>query len=338
MSRTHHHPWFVVVIATMMMMPILSGAHASSLSSSMDRDDGVAAKTTTTTRERWMDSDSDSVVDASTRWISTDEEQRTDPPYPPYPPYPSYPCAPDPPTPPHPPRPPPAPHPPHPPHPPRAPPNPERPPSPESPPKGTESGVDAVALMIFSALSVAFAVGACYVVMWYGGEEEGNGGGGGRRCEGVGGARRPPRVSREMNLKEELVDFADYARKEIASGAKSAIVRVQRLTHRDEGEEGDDESWRRLSDTNPFVRWLKRQLRDEDDDVEALGESLIDEDDDDYGDLLAEPYSEFTDYFESANAAPENFEDVEDASFVRLPARNRSKNPEWLASGDDDAN
>jgi hypothetical protein len=203
------------------------------------------------------------------------------------------------------------------------------------PPMGTESGVDATALMIFSALSVAFAVGACYVVMWYGGEEERNGGGGGRRCEGVGGARRP-RVSREMSLKEELVDFADYARKEIASGARSAIVRVQRLTHRDEGEEGDNESWRRLSDTNPFVRWLKRQLTDEED-VEALGESLIDEDDDDYGDLLAEPYSEFTDYFESANAAPENLEDVEDASFVRLPARNRSKNPGWLASGEADA-
>ena len=337
MSRTHHHPWFAVVVAMMMMMTTtpLTGAHASS---SMDRDDRVAATTTTTTREQWMDSDS--VVDASTHplRISTDDEQRKDPPYPPYPPYPSYPRAPDPPMPPRPPRPPPAPHPPHPPRAPRAPNPAESPPSPESPPKGTESGVDAVALMIFSALSVVFAVGACYVVMWYGGEEEGNGGGGGRRCEGVGGARRPPRVSREMNLKEELVDFADYARKEIASGAKSAIVRVQRLTHRDEGDEGDDESWRRLSDTNPFVRWLKRQLRDEDDDVEALGESLIDEDDDDYGDLLAEPYSEFTDYFESANAAPENLEDVEDASFVRLPARNRSKNPEWLASGDDDAN
>ena len=317
----------MMMMMMMMTTTPLAGAHASS---SMDRDDRVAV--TTTTRERWLDSDSDSVVEASTHplRISTDDEQRKDPPYPPYPPYPSYPRAPDPPMPPRPPPAPPAPHPP------RAP-NPESPPSPESPPKGTESGVDAVALMIFSVLSVAFAVGACYVVMWYGGEEEGNGGGGGRRCEGVGGARRPPQVSREMNLKEELVDFADYARKEIASGAKSAIVRVQRLTHRDEGDEGDDESWRRLSDTNPFVRWLKRQLRDEDD-VEALGESLIDEDDDDYGDLLAEPYSEFKDYFESANAAPENLEDVEDASFVRLPARNRSKNPEWLASGDDDAN
>jgi hypothetical protein len=111
------------------------------------------------------------------------------------------------------------------------------------------------------------------------------------------------------------------------------IVGIQRVTHRDDASSAsspteEDDSWRRLSDTNPFVRWLKRQLADDDYDG-ILGESLIDERDDDYADFIAEPYSEFTDYVnERESSTPRTLAEAEasSAAFVRLPARVRDRN------------
>jgi len=172
----------------------------------------------------------------------------------------------------------------------------------DSPP-ATKRAANGVAVLVFSALSVACALGACYVALFYdehsaAGDDDGDEG-------------------RSTSLREELGDFWRYARTHVAGATADGIVRVQRLTHRDEG---GDESWRRLSDTNPFVRWIKRHVGDAEDE----GETLIDEHDDDYYDMMSdhEAYADFSEYLTSeAPRTPRTLDEAEssNAAFVRLP-------------------
>ena len=147
--------------------------------------------------------------------------------------------------------------------------------------------MDALALLVFAVLTAVVVGGAIYLAMWH--DEDAPDG-----RDGVGDEDAP-----RITIREELEDFASYAKTNVAKRAREAIVRVQRLTHRDD----EEASWRRLSDTNPVVRWVKRTLGD---DQDGLGESLIDEDDDDYEDMMtSEPdyaFSEFADYLEEASA------------------------------------
>jgi hypothetical protein len=201
-------------------------------------------------------------------------------------------------------------------------PSPPAPPKPPpSPPPTIERAVDGGALVIFTALSVGVVLGLAYVGV------------------GLSGARtRDARRGvdqlgdddddAEPTLREELREFAKHASATVAEGARAAIVRVQRLTHGADGERGDD--WRRLSDTNPFVRWVKRHVADDDDDDDdGARESLVDERDDDYEELMAEPYR-FSDFEANVVAVDATSLDaVEDAAFVRLP-RARAE-PSWFA-------
>ena len=237
---------------------------------------------------------------------------------PPYPPYPEYPEAPPAPAPPRPPRPPPAPRAPHP---------PRSPPSP--PPPTIARTADGAALVIFTALTLIVVSGLVYVGIGLGGARalgERRRGASGRNARG---ARQldDSDSEEEMTLRDELREFAKQAKVIVAEGARAAIVRVQRLTHGESGER--DEDWRRLSDTNPFVRWVKRQLADDDNVDDGVGEPLIDERDDDYEDLMAEPYrfSEFADYVDAVDAS--SLDAVEDAAFVRLPRA--QPEPSWFA-------
>ena len=189
-----------------------------------------------------------------------------------------------------------------PPPPPASPPAPLAPATGDSPP-ATKRAANGVAVLVFSALSVACALGACYVALFYdehsaAGDDDGDEG-------------------RPTSLREELGDFWRYARTHVAGATADGIVRVQRLTHRDEG---GDESWRRLSDTNPFVRWIKRHVGDAEDE----GETLIDEHDDDYYDMMSdhEAYADFSEYLTSeAPRTPRTLDEAEssNAAFVRLP-------------------
>ena len=269
---------------------------------------------------RWMEDDAgrigrDDAVRASTATV--------DDAYPPYPPYPNYPAAPPRPSPPRPPRPP-----------------PPRPPPPNPPPNPppTPERVDGFVLLVFIALTVAVGLGMAYVAVFFSGEDDF----GRRRLGASGRSEYGDGDEEEMTLREELRNFAREARLDVAKRARAVIVGVQRFTHRAEAEDASDTSWRRLSDTNPFVRWVKRQLAegDSDDEERGLGESLIDEGDVDYEDMMSEPYrfSEFTDYLaEPDGAAASSLENVEDASFVRLP-KPRNVDSSWLGGdvgGDD---
>ena len=288
---------------------------------------------------RWMEDDAgrigrDDAVRAST---ATVDGGPTDA-YPPYPPYPNYPAAPPSPSPPRPPRPPPAPRPPRPPRVPRPPPPAPLPSAPPPNPPPTPERVDGFVLLVFIALTVAVGLGMAYVAVFFSGEDDF----GRRRLGASGRSDYGDGDEEEMTLREELTNFAQEARLDVAKRARSVIVGVQRFTHRAEAEDASDTSWRRLSDTNPFVRWVKRQLAegDSDDEERGLGESLIDEGDEDYEDMMSEPYrfSEFTDYLaEPDGAAVSSLENVEDASFVRLP-KPRKIDSSWLGGdvgGDD---
>lgn len=167
-----------------------------------------------------------------------------------------------------------------------------------------------MALVFFAAITVVVVLGAAYAATFHsdGGDADEEGG--------------------SSSLREELADFAAYAKRDVASRARAAIVRVQRWTHRDEVGAGaaDAATWRRLSDTNPLVRWVKRELGED----AGLQDSLIDENDDDYEDMMSEPYrfAEFADYVEEASPVAD-LDRVEDASVVRLP-RARADRPSWL--------
>ena len=189
------------------------------------------------------------------------------------------------------------------------PPPPASPPAPLAPatgvsPPATKRAANGVAVLVFSALSVACALGACYVALFY---DEHSASGDNDSDEG-----------RSTSLREELGDFWRYARTHVAGATADGIVRVQRLTHRDEG---GDESWRRLSDTNPFVRWIKRHVGDAEDE----GETLIDEHDDDYYDMMSdhEAYADFSEYLtsEAHPGTPRTLDEAEssNSAFVRLP-------------------
>jgi len=193
-------------------------------------------------------------------------------------------------------------------------------------------------LLIFIALTVAVGLGMAYVAVFFSGEEDL----GRRRLGASGRSAHGDGDEEEMTLREELGNFAREANVYVAKRARALIVGVQRFTHRDEAG-ASDASWRRLSDTNPFVRWVKRQIADgeSDDEGYGLGESLIDEGDEDYDDMMSEPYrfSEFTDYLAQSGsaAARTSLEDAEDASFVRLP-KPRKIDSSWLGGdvgGDD---
>ena len=204
----------------------------------------------------------------------------------------------------------------------------DAPPPPPAPPPTIERTADGAALVVFTALTLLVVLGLVRVGIGLGGRRRR--GASGR--DGGGDARGVRRIDdsdsdEEMTLRDELREFATHAKVIVAEGARAAIVRAQRLTHGDDGER--DEDWRRLSDTNPFVRWVKRQLADDDDVDDDAGEPLIDERDDDYEDLMAEPYrfSEFADYVDAVDAS--SLDAVEDAAFVRLP-RARPE-PSWFA-------
>jgi hypothetical protein len=200
---------------------------------------------------------------------------------------------------------------------------PASPPAPGVPsPAPTKRATNGVAVLIFSTLSVMCALGACYVALFYdepitvrrarGGdddEDDVDDGDEGRTTS---------------SLREELGDFWRYARSQVAGATADGIVRVQKLTHRDEH---GDESWRRLSDTNPFVRWIKRHAGDAED-ADSRGEPLIDEYDDDYYEMMSdhEAYSDFSEYLTSSAAqprTPRTLDEAENANaeFVRLPPR-----------------